>query len=120
MSIDMALLFFYVFLALFFSFLCSVAEAVLLSITPSYIEELKEKHSKQAALLKELKEDNVGRSLAAILTVNTIAHTAGAIGAGAQAAIVFGSAWLGLFSAIMTLMILFLTEIGRASCRGRV
>ena len=105
------LLVIYVVLALFFSFLCSVAEAVLLSITPSYIEELKEKQPKRAALLKRLKQDNVDRSLAAILTLNTIAHTVGAIGAGAQATVVFGSAWFGLFSAVMTLMILFLSEI---------
>lgn len=101
----------YVLLALIFSFLCSIAEAVLLSITPSYIEGLKEKRPAQAALLKRLKQDNVDRSLAAILTLNTIAHTVGAIGAGAEAAIVFGSAWFGLFSAAMTLMILFLSEI---------
>ncbi len=105
------LLVIYVVLAMFFSFLCSVAEAVLLSITPSYIEELKEKQPKRAALLKRLKQDNVDRSLAAILTLNTIAHTVGAIGAGAQATVVFGSAWFGLFSAVMTLMILFLSEI---------
>jgi CBS domain containing-hemolysin-like protein len=53
----------------------------------------------------------VGRSLAAILTLNTIAHTVGAIGAGSEATVVFGSAWFGLFSAVMTLMILFLSEI---------
>jgi len=101
----------YVFLALFFSFLCSVAEAVLLSITPSFIEDQKEKHPRRAALLKALKQDNVDRSLAAILTLNTIAHTVGAIGAGAQATVVFGSAWFGVFSAVMTLMILFLSEV---------
>jgi CBS domain containing-hemolysin-like protein len=101
----------YVLLALIFSFLCSVAEAVLLSITPSYIESMKEKRPGRAALLKRLKQDNVDRSLAAILTLNTIAHTVGAIGAGAQATLVFGSAWFGLFSAAMTLMILFLSEI---------
>lgn len=101
----------YVSLALGFSFLCSVAEAVLLSVTPSYIEGLKEKRPKQAALLKRLKHDKVDQSLAAILTLNTIAHTVGAIGAGAQATVVFGSAWFGLFSAVMTLMILFLSEI---------
>lgn len=101
----------YVLLALVFSFLCSVAEAVLLSITPAYIEDQKEKHPRRAVLLKELKQDNVDRSLAAILTLNTIAHTVGAIGAGAQATVVFGSAWFGVFSAVMTLMILFLSEV---------
>ena len=111
MNADVVLLITFVLLALFFSFLCSVAEAVLLSITPSYIEEQKEKKPKLAALLKRLKQDNVDRSLAAILTLNTIAHTVGAIMAGAKATVVFGSAWFGLFSAIMTLLILFLSEI---------
>ena len=101
----------YVLLALVFSFLCSVAEAVLLSVTPSFIADLQEKQPKKAALLKRLKQDNIDRSLAAILTLNTIAHTVGAVGAGAKATALFGSAWFGLFSAIMTLMILFLSEI---------
>jgi len=69
--------------------LCSIAESVLLSITPSYIQGQKEKRPKYAALLKRLKQDNVDRSLAAILTLNTIAHTVGAIGAGAKATVVF-------------------------------
>ncbi|MBN2319938.1 MAG: DUF21 domain-containing protein [Acidobacteria bacterium] len=108
---DVILLLTYVLLALVFSFLCSIAEAVLLSITPSYIAGLQEKKSKLAQLLKKLKQDNVDQSLAAILTLNTIAHTVGAIGSGAKATVVFGSAWFGLFSALMTLMILFLSEI---------
>jgi CBS domain containing-hemolysin-like protein len=111
MSDDIVMLIAYVLLALLFSFLCSIAEAVLLSITPSYIEEQKEKNPKRAAQLKRLKQDNVDRSLAAILTLNTAAHTVGAIGAGAKATVVFGSAWFGVFSAVMTLMILFLSEI---------
>jgi len=98
-------------LALGFSFLCSIAEAVLLSITPSYIESLRTKRPKQAERLRKLKLENVDRSLAAILTLNTIAHTVGAILSGAKATVVFGSAWFGVFSAIMTLMILFLSEI---------
>ena len=111
MDADVLLLIIYVLLALVFSFLCSIAESVLLSITPSYIEGQKEKRPKRAALLKRLKQDNVDRSLAAILTLNTIAHTVGAIGAGAKAAVIFGSTWFGLFSAVMTLLILFLSEI---------
>ena len=111
MNADAVLLIGYVLLALVFSFLCSVAEAVLLSITPSYIEGQKEKRPKRAALLQRLKQDNVDRSLAAILTLNTVAHTVGAIGAGAKATVVFGNAWFGLFSGVMTLMILFLSEI---------
>lgn len=106
-----ALLVLFVVLALLFSFLCSVAEATLLSITPSYIAGLREEQPAKAALLKKLREDDLDRSLAAILTLNTIAHTVGAIGAGAQATIVFGDAWFGVFSAVMTLLILFGSEI---------
>jgi CBS domain containing-hemolysin-like protein len=108
---DVILLAVYILLALVFSFLCSVAEAVLLSITPSFIAGLREQRPKLAKLLKKLKQDKVDQSLAAILTLNTIAHTVGAIGSGAKATVVFGSAWFGLFSAVMTLMILFLSEI---------
>lgn len=110
-SIDVTLLISFVSLALVFSFLCSIAEAVLLSITPSYIEELREKQPKKADALRKLRQENVDRSLAAILTLNTIAHTVGATVAGAQAAVVFGSNSLGVFSAVMTLMILYLSEI---------
>lgn len=108
---DAFLLLLYVVLALLFSFLCSVAEATLLSITPSYIAGLRETQPRKAEMLKQLKEDKIDQSLAAILTVNTIAHTVGAIGAGSKATAVFGSAWFGVFSAVMTLLILFLSEI---------
>ena len=108
---DVIMLAAYILLALVFSFLCSVAEAVLLSITPSFIEGLKEHNPKRAARLNKLKNEKVDQSLSAILTLNTIAHTVGAVGAGAKATVVFGSAWFGLFSAVMTLMILFISEI---------
>ena len=108
---DIILLIVFVAGALVFSFICSVAEAVLLSITPSFVEKIKADQPKRAATLKTLRQDNVDRSLAAILTVNTIAHTVGAIASGAQATVVFGSTWIGLFSGIMTLAILFLSEI---------
>ncbi len=111
MTIDLILLITYVLLALVFSFLCSIAEAVLLSITPSFIAGLQDRNPKQAALIRKLKQENVDRSLAAILTLNTVAHTVGAIGSGSKATAVFGSAWFGVFSAVMTLMILFLSEI---------
>ena len=107
----MFLLLIYVFLALFFSFLCSIAEAVLLSITPSYIEKLKINNPEKAARIKRLRFDNVDRSLAAILTLNTIAHTVGAIVAGAKATYVFGDAWIGVFSAVITVLILVFSEI---------
>lgn len=105
------LLILFVSMALVISFLCSVAETVLLSITPSYIEGLRDKKPEQAARLKLLRQEKIDRSLAAILTMNTVAHTVGAIEAGAQSAVVFGSTWVGFFSAIMTLLILFLSEI---------
>lgn len=108
---DAAMLLFYVFMALFFSFMCSVSEATLLSITPSYIAGLKNTNPKKAAQLQRLKVDNIDQSLAAILTVNTIANTLGAIGAGSKVTAVFGSAWFGVFSGVMTLLILFLAEI---------
>jgi CBS domain containing-hemolysin-like protein len=110
-QLDVVLLASYILLALLVSFLCSIAEAVLLSITPSYIASLRQEHPKTAKLIARLKQENVDQSLAAILTLNTIAHTVGAIGAGAKATVVFGSAWFGLFSAVMTLLILFLSEI---------
>ncbi|WP_251357832.1 CNNM domain-containing protein [Kangiella sp. TOML190] len=93
------------------SFLCSIAEAVLLSINPAYIENHKIDNPKQAKLLASIRIDKIDQSLAAILTLNTIAHTVGAIVAGAKAAQVFGSAWIGVFSALMTLAILLLSEI---------
>ncbi|MGM0574541.1 MAG: CNNM domain-containing protein [Myxococcota bacterium] len=108
---DLLLLLVFVGLALGFSFLCSIAEAVLLSVTPQFVAGLQEERPKLAALWQRLKYDNVDRSLAGILTLNTIAHTVGAIGAGAKATVVFGSAWFGAFSAVMTLLILFVSEI---------
>ena len=105
------LLIIFVSMALVISFLCSIAETVLLSITPSYIESLSEIDPDRAKLLKLLRQEKIDRSLAAILTMNTIAHTVGAIEAGVQSAVVFGSSWVGLFSGGMTLMILFLSEI---------
>lgn len=105
------LLILFVSIALGISFLCSIAEAVLLSITPTYIQIRKEKDPRRGDLLHQLRIEKVDRSLAAILTMNTIAHTVGAIEAGVQSAVVFGSNWVGLFSAIMTLAILFFSEI---------
>lgn len=106
----MTLLVIYVLVALGFSFLCSIAEAVLLSVTPAYIGTLEEKRPQAARRLLRQKED-IDRPLAAILSLNTIAHTVGAAGAGAQAAVVFGSGAVGLASAVLTLLILVLSEI---------
>lgn len=97
-------------IAIGFSFFCSIAEAVLLSVTPSYIATLKEKKPRVAGSLAHLKE-NIDRPLSAILSLNTIAHTAGAAGVGAQAAAIWGNQAVGWASAVMTLMILILSEI---------
>ena len=110
-AFNILLLIFFVVIAIGISFVCSLAESSLLSMTPSYIADVQENNPKKANMLRQLKVDNIDQSLAAILTLNTVAHTLGSIGAGAQATIVFGSAWFGLFSAIMTLAILFLSEI---------
>lgn len=106
----MTLLILFVTLAIGVSFLCSILEAVLLSITPSYMAVLEKDQPKLSARLINLKAD-IDRPLAAILTLNTIAHTVGAAGAGAQAAVVFGDASLGIFSAVLTFLILVLSEI---------
>ena len=106
----MFLLLTYIFIALGFSFLCSIAEAVLLSVTAPYVALLESQNKPSATRLRQLKED-INKPLAAILTLNTIAHTVGAAGAGAQATKIFGSAYLGIASAILTLLILVFSEI---------
>ena len=106
----MSLLIFYLFVALFFSFLCSILEAVLLSVTPSYAAALKQESPGIGRRLDLLKRD-IGRPLADILSLNTIAHTVGAAGVGAQATSLFGNASLGVVSAILTLLILVFSEI---------
>jgi CBS domain containing-hemolysin-like protein len=106
----MLLLVIYVLVALGFSFLCSVAEAVMLSVTTAHITLLEQQGRKAGSTLRALKND-VNKPLAAILTLNTIAHTVGAAGAGAQAAAVFGNAYVGVASAILTLLILVFSEI---------
>jgi len=106
----LALLFVYVALALGVSFLCSLMEAVLLSLTPAYIAALQSDGHPMAERLQSYK-DNVDRPLAAILSLNTVAHTVGAAGAGAQAQAVFGEAWFAVASAVLTLLILIVSEI---------
>lgn len=106
----MLLLVLYVAVALGFSFLCSIAEAVLLSVTPGHVTLLEQQGRPAGRLLRRFKDD-INSPLAAILTVNTVAHTVGAAGAGAQAAAVFGNAWVGVASVVLTLLILVLSEI---------
>jgi CBS domain containing-hemolysin-like protein len=106
----MTLLLIYLLLALGVSFVCSVLEAVLLSVNPSYIAVLKEQEHPTADTLESLKRD-VDRPLSSILSLNTIAHTIGAAGVGAQAQVVFGSAYVTVTSIVLTLLILILSEI---------
>ncbi len=96
--------------ALVFSFLCSVAEAVLLSVSPGFVADLKSQGKPLGRRLEHVKH-NLDRSLAAVLTLNTIAHTVGAGGAGAYAAKFFGQNRVGIAMTILTLLILFLSEI---------
>ena len=106
----MTLLFVYLFIAVFFSFLCSILEAVLLSITPSFIGAKKKEGLSYGADLERLKDD-IDRPLAAILTLNTFAHTLGAAGVGAQAQAIWGDEYLSLISALLTIVILIFSEI---------
>ena len=106
---QMALLIFYVVLALGVSFLCSIMEAVLLSVSPSFVAQM-EKQGLIGRKLRALKDD-IDRPLSAILSLNTIAHTVGAAGAGAQAAAVFGDVYVGVISAVLTFLILVISEI---------
>lgn len=106
----MGTLFFYLFLALGISFFCSLMESVLLSTPLSYINMLEAEGRKNAELLRKYKDD-IDKPLAAILSLNTIANTIGAAGVGAQVVEVFGNEWFGLGSAILTLLILILSEI---------
>ncbi|MCP3956435.1 MAG: HlyC/CorC family transporter [bacterium] len=106
----MALLVFYVTLALGVSFLCSVMEAVLLSVTPAFVAQTERQNPRVGTRLKAFKDD-IDRPLAAILSLNTIAHTVGAAGAGAQAAAIFGNQFVGVISAVLTFLILVLSEI---------
>ena len=85
-------------------------ESVLLSTPQSFLIVKREKGHQWANSFINLK-DNIDRPLSAILTLNTVAHTVGAAGVGAQAIKVFGEASFGIVSAILTLLILFITEI---------
>jgi len=106
----MTLLFIYLFLALCVSFFCSILESVLLSTTPSFITTLKNKNVELGSDLQQLKTD-IDKPLAAILSLNTVAHTIGAAGVGAQAMRIFGEAYVAVISGILTLLILILSEI---------
>ncbi|MFK8049252.1 MAG: CNNM domain-containing protein [Halioglobus sp.] len=106
----MTLLIVYLFVAIGVSFLCSILEAVLLSIRPSYLEGLIIERPKAGNLVKTVK-DRIDESLSSILILNTFAHTMGAAGVGAQALRVFGAQWETVIAVSLTLVILFFSEI---------
>ena len=112
----MTLLLIYATVSIFFSFLCSILEAVLLSVTPTYVNLKKKEGKSYATSLEALKKD-VDKPLIAILTLNTIAHTVGAILVGVQAEQlpykinILGFNIVGVVSAIMTILILVVSEI---------
>ncbi|MBU2948157.1 CNNM domain-containing protein [Zobellia uliginosa] len=123
----MGLLIFYALISIFISFLCSILEAVLLSISPTFVNLKKKEGKTYAATLEDLKKD-VDKPLIAILTLNTIAHTVGAILVGVQAKVAYAEMYgtstqsifgvtftedlmVGVVSTIMTILILVASEI---------
>lgn len=100
----------YIAVGLGFSFLCSILEAVLLSSSLSHVEMTASTGGRAGRLMRHYKQ-NVELAISAILTLNTIAHTVGAAGAGAEAAGIFGNEYIGAISAILTLLILVFSEI---------
>jgi len=106
----MTLLFIYFFIAVGISFVCSILEAVILSTTPTYIEVIKNSKPKLGKQLEKQKKD-IDKSIGAILTLNTFAHTLGAAGVGAETARIFGEEYMFYISAILTILILVFSEI---------
>jgi CBS domain containing-hemolysin-like protein len=106
----MTLLFVYLAIAIGVSFLCSILEAVLLSVTPSFAEKLLSDRPRAGGMLSQVKE-RLDESLSSILILNTFAHTMGAAGVGAQALQVFGQKWETLIAVLLTLAILYFSEI---------
>lgn len=106
----MSLLLLYLALALGVSFLCSLLEAGLLSVPRGHLGTMVDQGKHSGLTLQRMK-DNIDRPLSAILTLNTVAHTVGAAGVGAQAQVVFGKQWVAVASAVLTLLILLFSEI---------
>lgn len=105
---DLLILFFT--LSVGVSFLCSILESVLLSVNMSYVSVLETERPSLGKLLRHHKE-NINKSIAAILILNTVANTLGAAAVGAQASIIFGNDAVVFVSIILTFAILFLSEI---------
>jgi len=95
---------------LIISFICSVLESVILSISGPYIQTLVDRQSRSGKILQHFKK-NIEQPISAILTLNTISHTVGAAVSGALALKIFGSQWMALFSGVLTLLILVFSEI---------
>ena len=106
----MDLIIIYVLITVVVSAMCSILESALLSTPLSYVTTLESKNHPKAKRLRLYKED-IDRPISAILTLNTIANTAGAALVGAQATQVFGNAFVGVTSAVFTLLILVFSEI---------
>src|SRR5690554_6314629 len=106
----MIILIAYLLLALVVSFICSIMESVLLSTSHSFLIVKQERGHLWAKSFIDLKA-NIDKPLSAILSLNTVAHTIGAAGVGAQAVKVFGDAYFGIVSVVLTILILVLTEI---------
>jgi CBS domain containing-hemolysin-like protein len=123
----MTLLIIFAIISIFFSFLCSILEAVLLSITPTFINLKKSEGAAYGAQLEIFKKD-VDKPLIAILTINTVAHTVGAILVGVQAKVAYAEVYgteiktifgiqvtedvmVGIVSTVMTILILVASEI---------
>src|SRR4030042_984328 len=96
--------------ALGVSFMCSLAEAALLSLTPSQIARLSQKHPSIGRIWQNFKSD-ITRPIAVILIANTSAHTIGAAIAGSSFDSLFGNEWIWLFSLVFTFVMLQFTEI---------
>jgi CBS domain containing-hemolysin-like protein len=97
-------------LAILLSAGCSLFEAVLYSVPRRHLEAMEHAEKRSARIFQKMRRD-VEKPIAAILTLNTVANTAGAAFAGAAAAVVFGHERLGAFSAFFTLAILIFSEI---------
>lgn len=104
------LLIIYFLSAILISFLCSVVEAVILSVSLSFIETKEREEPGSTKLLRKLK-GNIDKPISAILALNTVAHTIGAAGVGAEATRIWGNEFFGVISVIMTLAILVFSEI---------
>ena len=108
---ELTMLIVYTSLAIGVSFLCSLLEAVLLSMSHSHVSILEKSGSKSGVLWSKLKTDDAVKPLTAILTLKTIAHTMGAAGVGAEVQSIWDESWLTVASVILTIAVLIFSEI---------